>query len=470
MVRNVKKRNVKKAESKTSFDPKAEIGRSGLNRSAGIITEEWLTQLNSLSKSNKAYREMRDNEIIVGAFFFIVDMLCRQVTWSVIPGGKDTAALEKADFLESCLDDLDVPFPEVISSALTMLWPGWAALEKVYKIRGGPLSTDVTTKSKYNDNKFGWRKLPLRSQTSLDEWVFDNVTGELTGFYQVDPVSNQKIFLPIEKLLHFRTSVNNNNPQGRSILRNAYRSYYYKKNFEEMEAIDVEHNALGVLVGWVPPNVLSDSTLSTVKQSYQDAIEDMKRNETSGMLWPLEYDQNGNKKYDIQMLSMTGSGNNTIDIGKIIERYDTRIAQLLMIEFIMLGTQKVGSFALADNKTNLFSVALGCFLDIIQDTFNNNAVPELFLLNGDNMEMLPKISHEDIETIDLKQLGDYIKALSQSGVQLFPNVELTKKLMRVADLPEPAEEDLLMQQSTTGEGNNNPDDNPDDNTGNNPDI
>ena len=97
MVRNKKNTKKIKKENAESFDPKAEVGRSGLSRMAGVINEEWLTQLNSLTKSNKAYREMRDNDPVVGAIFFTIDMLCRQVKWTVKPGGENTQALEKAE-------------------------------------------------------------------------------------------------------------------------------------------------------------------------------------------------------------------------------------------------------------------------------------------------------------------------------------------------------------------------------------
>lgn len=442
-------RKMKKAASQsTAIDPYLEVGSSGLSRFGGVISEEWLEALKSLAKSNKIYREMRDNDAIIGAIFFSIDMLCRQVPWNVKAGGVSTQALEKADFLESCMQDLNIPFAEVVSSILSMLPYGWALLEKVYKIRSGP-NPDIKMRSKFTDGKIGWRKLPLRSQTSLYEWQYNKESGELEAMIQLDPITNQKIIIPMAKALHFRTECIKDNPQGRSYLRNCYKSYFYASNLEEIEAIGIEHNALGILVGWVPTNLFTDSSKASIKKVYQDAIENMKKNESDGLLFPLEYDDKGHKKYDLQMIGLPNASQAT-DIGKVIERYHTRIAQTLMAEFIMLGTQQVGSFALASNKTALFAIALGVILDIIRDTFNNDAVVELFTLNGDNLEELPTIEHGDIESVDLTELGNYIKSLASSGVPLFPNNELVKKLMRVANLPEP-EEDILDGISTEPE-------------------
>lgn len=443
---------MKKMKKELTYDNYIEIGTTGLSRFGGIINDEWLSALNSLSKSNKIYREMRDNDATIGAIFFIIDMLCRQVPWNVKPGGISTQAIEKADFLDSCINDLEISWHDTISSIMSMLVYGWALNEKVFKIRQG-INEDDKLNSKYNDGKIGWRKFPLRSQTSLYEWQYNKDTRKLEAMIQLDPVTNQKFIIPIKKALHFRTDVSKDNPQGRSLLRNIYKAYYYKKNLEEIEAIGVEHNALGVLVGWVPTAILTDSKNEAIKNEYQTTIENIKKNESSGLLFPLEYDKAGNKRYDLQMLSMNNSSNSA-DIGKIIERYDTRIAQSLCAEFIMLGTQQTGSYALASNKTMLFSVAIGVILDIIADKFNTDAIPELFRLNGDNMEELPILEHGDIESVDLKELSEFVYNLSRSGAPLWSNPELIKKLMRVANLPEP-ENDVIIDTNTLPDDGNN---------------
>ena len=76
--------------------------------------------------------------------------------------------------------------------------------------------------------------------------------------------------------------------------------------------------------------------------------------------------------YQAELLS-TG-GTRQFDTNAIINRYDTKIAQTVLADFIMLGHEKTGSFALSSDKTELFSVALGAFLDIICETFNNQGI------------------------------------------------------------------------------------------------
>ena len=62
---------------------------------------------------------------------------------------------------------------------------------------------------------------------------------------------------------------------------------------------------------------------------------------------------------------MSTGGRRQFDTNAIIERYDTRMAMTVLADFIFLGHQSVGSFALSSDKTELFSMAIGAYLDII---------------------------------------------------------------------------------------------------------
>ena len=54
--------------------------------------------------------------------------------------------------------------------------------------------------------------------------------------------------IPMSKALLFRTKSRKNNPEGRSILRNAYRSWYFKRRIQEIEGIGIERDLAGLPV------------------------------------------------------------------------------------------------------------------------------------------------------------------------------------------------------------------------------
>jgi len=409
-----------------------ELGSSGLSRWGGYIAEEWLPELQG-TKAIRVYKEMRDNDPIIGAILFAIKMLCRQVAWRVEAAGSSNADREATAFLESCLYDMSMSWQDTISEVLSMLVFGWSWHEIVYKRREGD-SRDPSRRSKYADHRIGWRKLPIRAQETLVEWIFDE-EGGIQAMRQSAPPDYKIREIPIEKSLLFRTEATKGSPEGRSILRNCYRPFYFKKNVETIEGIGVERDLAGLPVVWVPPNVASPQTNEerTALQKFKDLVTKIRRDQQEGVVMPLLYDERGNKLYDIQLLS-TG-GRRQFDTSTIIQRYNTQIAQTVLADFIMLGTQKVGSYALASSKTNLFAMAIGAFLDEIEDVFNTHAVPRLFKLNDFKVENYPELRHGDIESVELSELGEFIQRLSGAGMPLFPNKELEKYLLEVANLP-----------------------------------
>lgn len=110
----------------------AEIGSTGLIHYSGIVDEEFLNALKG-TKGIQTYKEMSDNDSIVGAILYSVDMLIRNVKWRIEPANNDLLSLRYADFLESCMHDMSMTWDETISEILSMLIYGWSFHEIVYK-------------------------------------------------------------------------------------------------------------------------------------------------------------------------------------------------------------------------------------------------------------------------------------------------------------------------------------------------
>jgi hypothetical protein len=256
---------------------------------------------------------------------------------------------------------------------------------------------DGRKRSKFTDGKIGWRKIALRAQETLWDWHLDE-NGSVRGFRQSDPSSYKGVVeIPIEKGLLFRATNARNNPEGRSILRNAYRPYKFKKTIEEIEAIGIERDLAGLPVAYVPPSMLSSAATSaeiTARNAMQDLIRQIKRNENEGVLFPLAYDEQGRELYKLTLLSSGGTRQFNTD--QIVARYDQRISMVALADFILLGHEKVGSFSLGASKIDLFTSAIQQIAQMIADTFNDHAVPRLFKLNGMKTDRLPKVKAGEI--------------------------------------------------------------------------
>jgi hypothetical protein len=243
--------------------------------------------------------------------------------------------------------------------------------------------------------------------------------------------------------LLFRTQSHKNSPEGRSVLHNAYVSYYYIKRLQELEAIGIERDLAGLPDMQVPARLLMRDATAADKALLEDIrqmVSEIRRDERAAIVRPSEVDEAG-QPTGFKFSLVSSGGTHQIDTSKVITRYEQRIAMTVLAEFIFMGLEK-GSYNAVVQKDNMFSTALDAWLNSIASVFNRFAVPRLFRLNGWSLESLPAIKHEPVKQISLEELGRFIESVARAGMPLFPDQELESVLRQRADLPEPPEERL----------------------------
>lgn len=420
-----------------------ELGRIGQRRygsagSGSVFFEEFLRELQGI-RGVEAYQEMADNDSTIGAILFAIEMLMRQCEFHIQPASDDEKDKEAAEFVESCMDDMERTWADTLSEILSFLTYGWSYHEIVYKRRGGKTSSPVTN-SKYDDGLIGWRKLPIRAQDTLYGWEYAPGTDDLTGMTQQPPPDFGQITIPLEKALHFRTRSRKDNPEGRSILRTAYRDWYFKKRLCEIEAYGIERDLAGFPVLYAPPELNiwdptdEDSVAALNKAEY--IVSSIRRDAREGLVLPGKSADGTQSGWELQLL--TSGSRRQFDTNAIIDRYNKQIATSVLADFVMLGQQQVGSFALADSKTKIFALAIGTYLDCICEVFNNQAIPRLIDINGEHFKGItgyPTMEHGDIEDTDLMAFSTFLKDMIGIGV-LEPDAELEDAVRRAGGLPE----------------------------------
>lgn len=411
-----------------------QAGLTGLVRSFGYVYEEFLPQLMG-QKAYKIYREMTDNDPIVGSMLFAIDMFMRKVAWRVEPVSESPEDEEKAEFLRGCKDDMSDTWANFISEINTMLTFGWSWFEILYKRRVSGVDKEGNAISKFTDGRIGWRKFDIRAQESWDRWVFDEKDGSILGMVQRPAPDYVEHFIPIRKSLLFRTTSHKNNPEGRSVLRNAYRPWYFKKRIEEIEGIGVERDLAGLPMAEVPAEMMSSTASPADKamvESIKEMVKNVRRDQMEGIVWPQTWNDNGVPQYKFTLLNSGGTRQFSTD--QIITRYEQRIAMTVLADFLLLGNDSQGSFALSTTKSGMFQATLGSWLDSIQDVLNAYAVPRLFRLNGIEGPY-PKFVHEPVQQPSLADLSTYVAALAGAGAQLFPDTDLENHFRKLALLP-----------------------------------
>jgi hypothetical protein len=446
----------------------------GLRQYGGWIREEFLTELTG-REAARTFREMADNSSVVGSMVFAILQAMRKVTWRTIPANDSSAAKTEAEFADGLRTDMSHTWEDFVIEALSMLIYGFSAHEIVYKRRLGPArpthkyvgdgheTDDLPPGSDFKDGRIGWRRLPIRGQDTVLKWFFDQ-NGQVRGLTQ-QPWIGTLIDLPIEKMLLFRPTQHKNNPEGKSILRNSYRSWYMVKRLEEMEAVLFERMS-GFPVCYIPSAVMeaagapnANPQAQAAYNSYKNLVTNTRVNEQMGALLPSDVwtDADG-KVSNVRMfefkLETPQHGRGGVEICKAIDRHKLDMLMTVMADFIQLGHDVRGTNNLAVVKTDMFFQALEGWLSSIAEVLNRYALPRLWAMNALPQELMPHYSPDMPQRLDLDSLGMFVANLAQSGMPLFPDEELQEFLREAAGMPEitdpSATSSIVRSQGTEG--------------------
>ena len=415
------------------------LGQPGLSQSGGFISEEMHPRLRGIEAA-RAYEEMSQNDATVGAALYSIEGFLRRIKWTVKPANESARAVKEAAFIESCRHDMDRSWSDIVCDALSMLTYGYALHEVVLKYRRGLDQSNPRYKSKFDDGRVGWRNIDLRAQNTISRWDIDPKTGEIYGAYQT-PVNygGAETYLPMDRCVHFRTKTLKNNPEGRSVLRSAFRSWHFKKRLEETEAIGLVRSLQNLPKIELPAQIMSPNA-STEERKIRAQFERMasllSKDQLTAIVMPASLGPDGmptGYKFDT-----IGSVGNQATADPVIRRYDHRILATLASEFLLLGSQSGGSFALANQKNANFTQSLEWYADVIAEGFNT-AINRLMEANAVPPQYWPSLQRDPISEVDVAALGLF---LSQASNFLTPTLSTENKLRERSNLPLIAEDEF----------------------------
>lgn len=415
-----------------------QLGLPGLDHSYGTINEEPNRRLRG-TQAALIYEEMAMNDATIGAALYAIEGHLRRIKWRVVPADDSDTAEQWADFVEQCRHDMDQAWDDFISDVLSMLVYGFSLHEIIYKYRRGPDQTSSRYRSKYSDGLVGWRAISLRSQKTIDEWDIDEDTGEILGAWQLPPTNLNYIYLPMARCVLFRTKSYKNNPEGASVLRRAYRAWHFKKRLEEIEAIGLARNLTNIPKMTIPARMMAP-TASAAEQSVRTQMQRMvsllSKDQLTGLVLPAEVEDGKETGYKFELVGATGM---PMPADPVIRRYDSRILMSLASEFLLLGTERTGSFALAAEKSGSFVSSLEWYADAIGEQINRVCITGLMQANGVPSELWPRLEHDAISATDVKDLGLFLSQAAAGGF-MTPTRDTENRLRERASLP-PIDED-----------------------------
>ena len=402
------KKSKKFKKKRTSTRP--EIGASGVTNFFGTIdTDEYVTDLTG-SRLYTTVDKMRWSDASVQAALLMCELPIRSAEWDIEPASEEGQDVEIAEFVKDNLfNGLVVPWEDTLRQILLMHPYGVMIFEVVYKLT--------------EDGRIGWRKWAPRLPKTIEKWHTDK-NGELEKVEQRAYKDDNYIVIeiPAEKLMVFVHRREGDNYLGTSILRQAYKHWFFRDKYYKIDAVAQERLGIGVPLITLPDGYTDDD---------YDEAKEMGEN-FRGHEKAYVVKKTG---FGVELLDLKNSS--TRDPMPMLEHHTREILKSVLAQFVDLGSKSVGSYALAKEQTETFLAALDASAKIVEDVINKE-IQKLVDYNW-TVDKYPKLTHSDLGTRDFKELAEAIQTLSFAQA-ITPDPELEDYLRKVMKLPEKSEE------------------------------
>ena len=394
------------------------LGGSGTSIYRGVIVEDYKSNL-SWSEWYNIYDQMRRSDAQVFASLLVCELPIRSTQWRVEPwenkdGEIDEAAQEVANFVSNALfNKLENTWNNLLLEILTML-PFWfSVFEKIYYSDG--------------ENIF-LKKLWSRKQTTIKAWETKEQTAGITQMLP-QPLKDwfnkdkYEVSIPESKLLVFTNRKEWDNHEGISILRSAYKHWFYKDNLYKFDAVRHERQSVGIPVMYMPSWVSDED-----KQEALTIVSNVRSTEQTGIVIPWTKEEGWLFEF-----ADTRAGQST-DLFESINHHNREISKNVLAQFLELGNTSSGSRSLWESQSALFLLALESVAKNIADTFNRSLIPELVNLNFDT-DIYPELKFQKLQPVDYEKLSNALSSLANSEI-ITPDSDLEAHIRKVLDLPQ----------------------------------
>lgn len=379
-----------------------ELGSSSVSPFTSWIRREYNNDLVGV-KGLQVYDKMRKSDGTVRGTLRTVKAPVLTARWFMSPDDTTKVADKNAaEYIWKNLTHMSISWPQILVEALLMIEFGYYMFEIVWEekiVDGKP--------------RLWVKKLAPRHPMDVYTWHFD-ANGGPAGVTMFSPTANpiDEVTIPIDKLLVFSFDREAGDIEGISLLRSAYKHWYYIDQFYKIDSIQKERHGIGIPVIKLPPGFST-----TDKQVAENLGRNLRTNERAHVVLP--------PNWDLIFAELTGQPVNAL--------LSVKEHKEALRESILLG------FMGADNPTTeddqqMFYKATRFIADIVRETFNLYLIPKMMDANFQRVGY-PTLNARRIgEEGDWRTLSFSIRNLIGSGA-LIPDKPLEEFLREMMDLP-----------------------------------
>ena len=375
-----------------------ELGYSSPSPFTAWTREERIGELRDKLGIRKYYDMKRADGTIRGALRLLKTPVMA-ARWFVEPASDSTIDQNIAKFVQKNLfEQLNTPWHRVLEDALLMCEYGYMPLEKVYGVD--------------SDGRIILRKLAPRHPLDIQEWLYDAAGGP--DAIVMDPTEAngfENILIPIEKLVVFVLEQEAGDMRGISILRSAYKHYFYKDTLYKIDAIQKERHGIGIPVIKLPMGfTANDRALA------DDLGRNLRTNERAHITVPANW--------EVLFAKLEGQ---PVDCLPSIQHHNDQIMQNIIAPFYNDSNAK-------EDSMNMFYKGTRYIAATIADTMNRYVIKQLVDFNYSRGSYPILRARRIGENEDLRTWSFAFRNLVGAGA-IQPDDELEKFLRVELDLP-----------------------------------
>jgi hypothetical protein len=384
----------------------AEIGSTSPSTYLSFLRQEYNPDLRE-TQGLRTYDKMRRSDSTVRGTLRLMKTPVLAARWFVKPASDSPKDKKIADFVSwNLFKGMTNSWPQLLTETLLQLEFGYYMFEKVW-----------TSNHPMKPGMVCWQKFAPRHPLDVIYWEFDDKGGP-SGVQMYNYSVLTQVLIPIDKLAVFTFDKEGGDMTGLSLLRSAYKPWYYKQQLEKIDAIQKERHGIGIPIIKLPPG------FSPGDRALADQLgRNLRTNERAHVVLP--------PNWDILFAKLEGQPVSSLDS---LNYHDNQIMMNVLGTF--LGTAEARTHTGKDDDRTLFIRSTRFLAQCVADVFNSYCIPQLVDYNFSRVPNgYPELCARRIgEEEQWRTTSFTVRNLVGAGV-LTPDDELEDALREETDLP-----------------------------------
>lgn len=372
-------------------------------------------------------------------------------TWYMEPASDEQIDQDASEFVDyNLFQNMSVSWARFLEQACRFLEYGCSSFETVFEMK----PWRHAGKNRNTRDMVMLRKLAERPRLTIDRFIYDDNGGPAGMIHnKIDPNGKkppEPVEISIDKMVVFTYDQHGSNLDGMSVLRSAYKHWYMKEHFYNIDGIQKERHGIGV-PDIQPPPGYKDTDLKYA----QELGRNLRANQKAYIIRPPGW-----------FVGFAEVKGNLVNALESAEHHDLMIARNVLLQFINVGSAtSSGSRANSATAYDLFLKSLQHVANIIADTINGYVIPNLVRYNYD-VDRYPKLRFRGIgDGKDIQAIAAGLSRLVDARL-LTPDAELEERLRQEFGYPttfdpkDPRNKQEVLEGTLVNNDPNNPTDVP----------